>query len=125
MSRPRPVWPARAVTKYPPYLPNRYSKHQTPASLLIDLHYARLGVRARWDWERYCRISTFLDYTPYELASLIHLTHAHVPAIEQNNKFPGPAALLLTLLEAQAMKDYSTDTIPNPFPHDFAQGPKA
>jgi hypothetical protein len=113
------------VTKYRPVLPNRKSPHQTPASLRVDLHYAHLGVIARWDWDRFLRLAAFLNYTPQELASVICLQHGKLARAEQTNRFPGPAALLLTLLEAQAMKDFSADIIKAPFPHDSPQGSQA
>ena len=102
--------------KFAPILPNRHSPHQTPASLRVDLRYAELGIVARWDWDRYLRLAAFLNYTPYELASVICIPHGRLWRCQRRNRFPGPAALLLTLLEAQAMKDYSEDIIANPFP---------
>lgn len=101
-------------------LPNQASPHETPASILIDIHYANLQVRFRWTWERYCRLAAFLNYTIGELASVICLEHSLLRQAEKYNKFPGPACLHLTLLEARAMRLLSTDIIANPFPpfHD-------
>ena len=101
---------------YPPHLPNRQSPLQTPASLRIDLHYAHLGVKVRWDWDRFLRLAAFLNYTPAELASVICLPHGRLWYCERYNSFPGPAALLLTLLEAKALKGFTSDIIPNPLP---------
>jgi hypothetical protein len=103
-------------------LVNRESPRATPASLRIDLHYARLGVVTRWDWDRYLRLASFLDYTPAELASVICLEHRNLALCERRNRFPGTAALLLTMLEARALKSYSTDIIENPFPNDPPKG---
>lgn len=86
----------------------------TPASHLIDGHYADLGVVRRWTWDRYQRLAAFLNLTEAELASLICMPHGHLPGAKGLNVFPGPAALLLTLIEAQAMKGYSADIIPDP-----------
>jgi hypothetical protein len=99
----------------PHFVPNRGSKHQTPASLNIDLHYAKLGVVRRWNWERFHRLAAFLNMTYGELASTICLHHSLLEGVRARNVFPGPAALLLTLLEAQYLADYSNDIIANPF----------
>lgn len=112
-----------SAPKYAPVLPNRKSPHATTASFQIDLHYAKLGVIARWDWDRYLRLASFLNYTPHELASLVCLPHVKLKPIERNNRFPGPVALLLTMLEAQALKNFSADIIANPLPNDPPQGP--
>jgi len=105
------------VSNFPPILPNRRSPAATPASLLIDLRYAKLGIIARWSWDRYIRLAAFLNYTPAELASVVALPHRKLKAIEAGTmRFPGSTALVLTLLEAQAMRNYSTDIIPQPFP---------
>ena len=101
--------------KFPAILQNRQSLHASPASLRFDIHYARLGVIARWDWQRYVRLAAFLNLTVYELGSLICLPHSRVTLTQKKNKFPGPAALLLTLLEAQAVAKMG-DVIENPFP---------
>jgi len=103
-----------------PITPNRASKHQTPASLRIDIHYAKLSLIRRWNWERFHRLASFLNVTYGELASLIALPHSLLDGIRERNYFPGPAALLLTLLEANALKLYSDDIIAQPFPTDYA-----
>ena len=100
--------------------PNHYSKFQTPGSLQIDLHYADLQVVRRWTWERFHRLASFLRLTYGELASLICLPHGQLKGVQARNYFPGPAALLLTLLEAQVMAAYSNDIISNPFPSSYA-----
>lgn len=104
----------------PALVPNKGSRLQTPASLNIDVHYAQLNVIRRWNWERFHRLAAFLNLTHGELASLICLPHRHLKGIRARNVFPGPAALLLTLLEAQVLASYSNDIIPNPFPQHYA-----
>lgn len=104
----------------PPLTPNHTSKHQTPASLRIDLHYARLNLIRRWNWERFHRLAAFLNVTYGELASLIALPHSQLYTCRERNYFHGSAALLLTLLEANALKDYSEDVIAQPFPTNYA-----
>ncbi|MCW5549984.1 MAG: hypothetical protein KIT44_13555 [Opitutaceae bacterium] len=101
---------------YPPILPNRKSTDQTDATRQIDLHYAQLGIIARWDWERYTRLALFLNLTVYELASYILMPHSAVRRGQRDNRFPGPACLLLTLLEARATEAYGGDVIKNPMP---------
>lgn len=118
-----PLWTER--DGYPPILQNKNSRHKTPASLRFDLHYAKIGVIARWDWSRYIRLATFLTLTPTELASLICMPHAHLDSAERNNRFAGPACLLLTLLEAQAMANYTNDVLANPFPAHPHGSPQA
>lgn len=104
----------------PLFVPNQGSKLQTPASLNIDLHYAHLDVIRRWNWERYHRLAAFLQLTYGELASLICLPHSQLKGIRERNVFPGPPALLLTLLEAQVLSAYSSDVIAQPFPQQYA-----
>jgi hypothetical protein len=105
------------VTDFAPFVANPVSKHKTAASLRIELHYAKLGIIARWDWERYTRLAAFLDLTVYELASHICWAHKAVDVARQANRFPGPVCLLLTLLEAQAMHKFSDDIVADPFNH--------
>lgn len=104
----------------PSVVPNAKSIRKTPASLNIDLHYAELNIVRRWNWERFHRLAAFLNVTYEELASLICLPHTQLPGIKKRNFFPGPAALLLTLIEAQAMIEYSQDIIAQPFPTQYA-----
>ncbi len=97
-------------------LPNKGSPHQSPSSLLIDVHYAKLNLVRRWNWDRFHRLAAFLRLTHGELASLVCIQHSHLNGIQRRNVFPGPAALLLTLLEAQVLAKCSNDIIPQPFP---------
>jgi len=98
-------------------LPNRKSPLETPGSVLIDVHYAKLNIVRRWDWDRFNRLAAFLRLTHGELASFICLPHSLLKGCQKRNCFPGPAALLLTLLEAQVMAKFSNDVIPQPFPN--------
>ena len=102
--------------KIPGLLPNSGSKIRTPGSLLIDTHYATLNIVRRWNWERFHRLAAYMRLTHGELASLICLTHAKLPSIQRNNVFPGPAALLLTIIEARYMANTTDDVISDPFP---------
>jgi hypothetical protein len=97
-------------------LQNKGSPLQTPASLLTDVHYAKLNIVRRWNWDRFNRLAAFLQLTHGELASLICLPHSQLPGIRKRNVFPGPVALLLTLLEAQVLAQFSNDIIAQPFP---------
>lgn len=99
---------------FAPHLPNRRSSLATPASHLIDGHYADLGIVRRWTWDRYHRLASFLNLTAGELASLVCMPHRHLNTAKMTNRFSGSTALLLTLLEAKAMKGYSTDIIADP-----------
>ena len=110
---------------FKPVLLNRLSKYATATSLYFDIHYAQLGIIPRWDWQRFVRLAIFLELTVHELGSLVCVSHASLQRSEQSNRFHGSTALVLTLLEAQAMKDYGGDVISNPIPksHDPSQGP--
>ncbi len=92
------------------------SRHRTSATLSFDIHYAQLEVIRRWDRDRYLRLCAFLQLTPHELASLICWRHCEVNVAVENSNFPGPVALLLTMIEAQAMINHSKDVIANPLP---------
>ncbi len=102
--------------KFKPHLPNSDSAHKTAASLTFDLHYAQLGLVQRWDWQRYCRLAAFLELTVYELGSLLCITHRRVISRKSGSRFLPTECLLLTMLEAQAMKSYGADVIENPLP---------
>ena len=99
-------------------LPNAGSKTQTPASLSIDLHYEHLKIHGRWNWERFLRLSAFLNVTPSELGSIVCLKHEQVQRFKERNMLPvalRSACLVLTLLEAHCCKSYMNDVIENPF----------
>lgn len=103
-------------------LPNAGRPTQTPASLNIDLHYAKLHVWERWTFDRYVRLAKFLNLTLYELASLACLDHRQIPILENRNRlFKGGArdrsgALVLTLLEAFVCKQHTNDIVADVFP---------
>lgn len=107
-----------------PLIPNKGSKHRTPASLQVDLHYAELNIVGRWNWERFKRLSAFLKLTHGELASIVCLTHKRMESCARANRFDAPVALLLTLLEAEYLADYSNDVIANPFPDALRVHPR-
>lgn len=104
-------------------LPNLGSKGQTPASLAIDIHYLKLMLVKRWDWERYVKLCTFLKMTAYEVASLVLLPHRSVEKYQTKNTLPlarahaESVALNLTLLESYLMRGLTEDVIDNPFPN--------
>lgn len=97
-----------------PLLPNSASQKQTLGSRRIDLHYAKLGLPRRWTWTRFMELCSFLRVTPEEMASTIGMLHRHLPIAYRRNQFPGPAALLLTLIEANVKKGLSEDIVENP-----------
>lgn len=106
----------------PKILKNKGSSYETPASTLIDLHYANLNIVRRWDWERFVRLCMFLRITPGELASLVCMRHSALNGAKENSQFPEPVCLLLTLVEAEALKNFAPhETIQNPFP---SHGPR-
>lgn len=107
---------------YEPPLPNAKSDVTTPASRLLDIHYANLLLIERWNWDRYITLCQFLKLTPAELASLCLMPHAWLERFKEENRIPHTAggaravAFILTLIEAHAMKAISKDVIENPFP---------
>lgn len=101
-------------------LPNHGSLHQTPASLMIDVHWASLGLIRRWTWERFVRLANFLQLTPWELASMAMIKHPALEGFKRRGILPiqnaQSTALILTQIEASALKGYSKDIIENPWP---------
>ena len=115
-----------AGVKKSPYiapLPNPGSEWQTPASLIIDIHYMNLLLVERWTWERFTKLCLFLKMTSYEVASLVLLPHKKVEEYRVKNILPlkrahaSSVALSLTLLEAYLMRGLTNDVIENPFPN--------
>lgn len=104
-------------------LPNPQSKLATPASVSIDLHYTKLAIHSRWNYERFLRLAAFLGLTPGELGSLACISHLQVEKFEERNLLMCGAskhyagALILTMIEAFACKEYSDDVIENPIPN--------
>lgn len=104
-------------------LPNSGSKHASPASLKIDLHYAHLRIWDRWNWERFVRLAKFLNVTLPELASIACIPHDQIDNFERRNRLmqgqvPNrAAALVLTVLEHHVCREFTKDTVPNPFPN--------
>lgn len=112
-----------------PQLPNVGSTHSTPTTQLLDCHWSTMSLVRRWDWVRFVRLANFLQMTPWELASLAMIKHAALEGYKRRGVLPvqnpSATALLLTLLEAQAMKGWTADIIVNPWPslsHTFAKG---
>ncbi len=81
-------------------------RHATPITARIDLHYAEMALVARWDLRRVDRLCAFLRLGRHELASLLMITHKRMDACIRRNRWDGPAVLLMTLLEAEVLKDY-------------------
>ena len=112
-----------ALVPYKLHLPNIGSSGQTPASLAIDVHYGKLMLVRRWDWERFIKLCHFLKMTDCEVASLVLLPHRCLPKYKRHNLLPLTAAhaesvaLNLTLLETFLMRGLTEDVIENPFPN--------
>ena len=88
----------------------------TSASLIIDAHYAKLGLQKLWDAKRVHRLCSFLRMTHEELASLLHMKGSVFKMqLKSMRPFSGPICLLLTILEHRYLKDYAPDTISNIF----------
>lgn len=94
-------------------LPADLNLKQTLGSKRIDLHYAKLNIPRRWTWNRFNLLCSVLRVTHREMASVLCLPPTAIRTAYFANSFSGPAALLLTLIEADVMKGI-TDTIDNP-----------
>jgi hypothetical protein len=87
----------------------------TPASDLIDIHYETLGLRKLWNRDRIERLCGYLRLSQAELASMVAVGHIRFDGYIQRNFFPGPLALLLTMLETRYLKGLAADIITNLF----------
>jgi hypothetical protein len=97
-------------------------KTSTPASELIDIHYEVLGVKRRWNRDRIERLCGYLKLSEAELASMVCATHQSFSGYITRNTFPGPVALLLTILETRYLTGKAPDIITNLF--DFHGTPR-
>jgi len=94
----------------------KLDRNSTSASIIIDAHYAKLGLQKLWNEKRVNRLCSYLRMTHSELASLIHMPgHAFRCQLQSVRPFSGPVCILLTILENQYMGDYAPDTISNIF----------
>lgn len=99
-----------------PKLKTTKNPEATSASLIIEAHYAKLGLQKLWDARRVYRLCSFLRMTHEELASLLHMDGGVFQMqLKSTKPFSGPVCLLLTILEHRYLKDYAPDTIPNIF----------
>src|SRR5690348_14518707 len=110
-------WKKRGAGYLPP-LPNAASEHRTATTTLIDIHYSNLRIAERWTWERFERLCSVLQLTPYELASLVCMPHDSVGKLREHGRIPGSVSgggraigMLLTLLEARILKKTVPDVI--------------
>lgn len=86
---------------------------ETPASVLCDTHYAKIGVQAAWDPERVLRLCGLLQLTRYELASMILFPHAQMKQCMKEGLFPGTVCLMFSIIENQFVPEgYLMDSIP-------------
>jgi hypothetical protein len=111
----------RRGEKYSSPLPNLASKHTTPASVAIDAHYAINLINERWNFDRYAKLCAFIQMTPYELASLVMMPHSWINEYRRTKLMPAksaarPICLLLTIVEAHWLRNYSRDIVADPFP---------
>lgn len=86
----------------------------TAASLLIDCHYEKIGVRRVWNRDRVERMCSFLRMTYHELGSLVGVKNLD-QKILKTRKLPLSVCLLLTLVESQFMGRHIPDPIINLF----------
>lgn len=121
--------PRRKGIPLPAILPNHGSKNATPASLKIDLHYAKRDIFTRWNFERFLRLAAFLKLTPYELGSLAGIAHKDVDLFREanvlvdfRNRRHYAAAILLTNFEWHATKAFTDDVVNDVFPN-LSQSP--
>ena len=114
--RAKPIQTKRKLKKAP-----GDSEYATSASIIMDAHYARLGVVKKWNKERVDRLCGFLRLNYGELASLLLMPHRDFQkTIISTKPFPGPLCLLLSIIERRYLKEYTKDTIDNLF--NFTDG---
>lgn len=88
----------------------------TSASVIIDAHYARLGLKKKWNKQRVDRLCSYLRMTYPELASLLHMDKsAFRVQLKSMRPFSGPVCILLSILEHKFMSDFAPDTISDIF----------
>lgn len=116
--------PRGRIRALPSILPNSGSPNATPASLKIDLHYAKREVFTRWNYERFLRLAAFLRLTPYELGSLAGIPHREVDAFRAANVLVDgrsrrnyAATILLTNFEWHACKAFTDDVVKDIYPN--------
>jgi hypothetical protein len=103
-------------------LKNPNLSSNTAASLVIDAHYAKLRIRERWTAERIERLCAFLRISVGELGSLLGVQHGWWREhIKSTKPLGGPVCILLTIIEARFMKDFTKDVITNIFSFDGKQ----
>jgi hypothetical protein len=83
----------------------------SPFSHLIDQHYESLGIKKMWDDRRVRRLVMFMRITNRDLASLVNMPYNIFNQMLANGNISGPAALFLTVIENQVMKEYTKDTV--------------
>jgi hypothetical protein len=104
-------------------LPNENSPCATPTTLQLDLHYAKLQVWARWDYDRFVRTARLLGLTMPELASLACIPHRALETLKtRNHLYNGGApdragALVLTLIELHMAGPLTSDVIEHLLPN--------
>lgn len=88
----------------------------TSASIIFDAHYARLGLKKKWNKQRVDRLCSYLRMTYSELASLLHMDKsAFRVQLKSMRPFSGPVCILLSILEHKFMSEYAPDTISDIF----------
>ena len=88
----------------------------TSASVIFDAHYARLGLKKKWNKQRVDRLCSYLRLTYSELASLLHMNKgAFGVQLKSMRPFSGPVCILLSILEHKFMSDFAPDTISDIF----------
>lgn len=80
-----------------------YSPHETIATILIDDHYARLGLDKGWDKRRLFRLCQMLKVTPHELGKLCLVRFSDMNRFIKQNYIPPHVALHFAIIESWYM----------------------
>jgi hypothetical protein len=91
---------------------SRLMVEPTPAMVIIENHYERLGVFTVWDAERYYRLASFMNLTLAELGQLVGVEPAVMKSYLLKDCFPRTVSLLLSLLEYTFTKSGMVDSPP-------------
>ena len=62
-------------------------------------HYKKIGIPAKWNRERFMRMCQIGSYRPEEIGAMILLRPSELKTMLHNDKFSGPVALHLAIIE--------------------------
>ena len=82
-------------------------------SYLISLHYDEVDLEGLWDQRRIDRLCSLIEVTDRELSAMMKLPYDEFKVHYEDEAFPGPVLLLLTLIENHSVGP----SLPDPIEH--------